>query len=122
MADDAASAIQHASAGLLYPSESDAPFDLIRWEAGKGEPTADTVAKGTGKSRPVQEVPVADFFATLADTDDAAKFQALEEAMKKFLVNLRVFRVGRSPKVDIYVFGRATSGEWLGLHTTSVET
>jgi hypothetical protein len=30
--------------------------------------------------------------------------------------------VGGSAKVDIYVLGRAASGEWLGLHTTSVET
>ena len=37
MADDAAATIQRAAAGLLYPSESDAPFDPVRWDAGMAD-------------------------------------------------------------------------------------
>jgi hypothetical protein len=126
MADDAAAAISKASAGLAYPSESDAPFDLVRWDAAKGDPSPATIAalggKGKRKARPVQEVPAAEFFAALAETDDAAKFRALEQTLGKAVADLRVYRVGGSPKIDIYVLGRAASGEWLGLHTTSVET
>ena len=127
MADDAAATIQKAAAGLLYPSESDAPFDLVRWDATKGDPSPATVAAlagGTGKkrARPVEEVPAAEFFAALAETDDAAKFEALEKALRRHLADLRVYRVGGSAKIDIYLLGRAASGEWLGLHTTSVET
>jgi len=125
MADDAA-AIQKAAAGLQYPSESDAPFDVVRWDAASGDPSPATVAalggKGKKKGRPVQEVPVAEFFAALTETDDAAGFQALEQALRKALSDLRVYRVGGSAKIDIYVLGRAASGEWMGLHTTSVET
>ena len=124
MADDAA-AIQKAAAGLLYPSESDAAFDLVRWDATKGDPSPATVgalARKGKKGRPVEEVPVAEFFAALAQTDDAAKFKALEQTLKKTLTDLRVYRVGGSGKVDIYVLGKAASGEWPGLHTTSVET
>ena len=127
MADDAAAAISKASAGLAYPSESDAPFDLVRWDAASGDPSPATVAGlggGTGrrKARPVQEVSVDEFFAALAETDDAAEFKALEQALRKALTDLRVYRVGGSAQVDIYALGRAASGEWLGLHTTSVET
>jgi sarcosine oxidase gamma subunit len=127
MADDAAAAISKASAGLVYPSESDAPFDLVRWDAAQGDPSPATVAtlaggKGKRKARPVQEVSPDEFFAALAETDDAAKFQALEQTLKTALADLRVYRVGGSAKIDIYVLGRAASGEWLGLHTTSVET
>ena len=127
MADDAATAIQKAAAGLLYPSESDAPFDLVRWDSSKGDPSPATVAAlagGTGKkkARPVEEVAPDEFFAALAETDDATKFKALERALRTSLTDLHVYRVGGSPKVDIYVLGRAASGEWLGLHTTSVET
>jgi hypothetical protein len=125
MADDAAAAIQRAAAGLLYPSESDAPFDLVRWDATKGDPSPAAVGALTRKGkkgRPVEDVPVAEFLAGLAETDDAAGFKALEQTLKKTLTELRVYRVGGSGKVDIYVLGKAASGEWLGLHTTSVET
>jgi hypothetical protein len=125
MADDAAAAISKASAGLVYPSESDAPFDLVRWDAAGGDPSPATMAAlgGKGKKgRPVQQVSPDELFAALAETDDAAKFKALEQALKAHLADLRVYRVGGPPKIDIYVLGRAASGEWLGLHTTSVET
>jgi hypothetical protein len=127
MADDAAAAIRKAAAGLLYPSEADAPFDLVRWDAAQGDPSPATVAALAGgkwkkKARPAEEVAPDEFFAALAETDDAAKFKALEQALKKALSDLRVYGVGGSAKVDIYVLGRAAAGEWLGLHTTSVET
>jgi hypothetical protein len=127
MAGDAATAIQKAAAGLLYPSESDAPFDLVRWDSSKGDPSPATVAAlaggiGKKKARPVEQVAPDEFFAALAETDDAARFKALEQVLKKSLTDLRVFRVGGSAQVDIYVLGKAASGEWLGLHTTSVET
>jgi hypothetical protein len=126
MADDAAATIQKAAAGLEYPSESDAPFDLVRWDGTKGEPFPATVgalgSKGKRKARPVEEVSADEFFAALAETDDAAKFKSLERALRTSLSDLRVYRVGGSAKVDIYVLGRAVSGEWIGLHTTSVET
>ena len=113
MADDAAATIQKAAAGLLYPSESDAPFDLVRWDPASGDPSPATVAalggKGKKKGRPVQEVSPDEFFAALAETDDAAKFKALEQALKKALTDLRVYRVGGSAEVDIYVLGKAAA-------------
>ena len=127
MAADAAATIRKAAAGLEYPSEADAPFDPVRWDPAGGDPSPATVAalaggKGKKKSRPVEQVSPEEFFAALAETDDAARFRALEQTLRKALTDLRVYRVGGSPKVDIYVLGRAASGEWLGLHTTSVET
>src|SRR3954447_72262 len=118
MADDAAAAIRKAAAGLEYPSESDAPFDPVRWDASKGDPSPATVAalaggKGKKKARPVEQVSPEEFFAALAETDDAAQLKSLEQALRKTLTDLRVYRVGGSPKVDIYIMGRAASGEWL---------
>jgi hypothetical protein len=49
----------------------------------------------------VQAVPRAQFFAALAETDDAAKFGRLEQALRQTLADLRVFRVGSSGRVDI---------------------
>jgi Nuclease A inhibitor-like protein len=122
MAVDVAAAIQKASAGLEYPSESDTPFDLVRWDAEQGDPTPDSVSKFAGRAKEkAKQVPVDEFFAALAETDDAAEFQKLEAVLTKNLSDLRVYRVG-TPKVDIYILGKAASGAWLGLHTSSVET
>jgi Nuclease A inhibitor-like protein len=63
----------------------------------------------------VEEVPVAEFFAALAETDDAAKFTVLEATLKKALTDRRVYRVGGSATVEIYVLGKAPSDELLGL-------
>src|SRR4051812_28184840 len=106
MADDAATTIQQAAAGLLYPSESDAPFDLVRWDSSQGAPSPATVAalaggKGKRKARPVEEVAPDEFFAALAETDDAARFKDMEQTLRKALADLRVYRVGGSAQVDI---------------------
>src|SRR5450432_3218226 len=95
MADDVAAAIQKASAGLEYPSESDAPFDLVRWDAANGDPTPETVSKFAGRAKEkTKQLPVDEFFAALAETDDAAGFEKLEAVLKKNLTDLRVYRVG----------------------------
>lgn len=62
-----------------------------------------------------------DFFAALADSEDAARFKSLEAILCGNLSDLKVFRVG-SVKVDIYIVGRTAEGLWLGVHTSSVET
>jgi len=124
MADDALAAITQAADGLLYPSESDAPFTPFKWE-GDGEPTPEKLAaleKGRKRKAPPAEAKdVGEFFAELADADDAARFKRLEQALRKNLADLRVVRVGEV-KVSIYVVGRDSSGAWVGLHTNSVET
>ena len=64
--------------------------------------------------------------ATLLDTVDWAveegeRWVALRRAIERNLTDVRVFRVGER-RVDVYVVGRTRGGEWVGLHTTSVET
>jgi hypothetical protein len=128
MANDVLGELRRASAGLLYPSESDVPFEPFRWE-GAGEPTPEQLGqlptKGErrrkGKPRPVKEVPFKEFFEELAESEDAGRFREMEAVLRRGLTDLRVFRVGKV-NVDIYLVGRDRAGQWLGLHTASVET
>lgn len=112
-------ALRKASAGLLYPSESDAPFDVFQWPASGS--AREQVAAHAKPGQAVEEVPVDTFFAELEGTEEAANFRQLRKILETVLTDVRVFRAG-SVKVDVYVVGMTHSFGWVGLHTTSVET
>jgi hypothetical protein len=66
-------------------------------------------------------VPAAEFFREMGRTGQAGQYRKLRRALESALEGVRVFRAG-SVKVDVYVIGKTRSGDWAGLHTTSVET
>ena len=122
MAGDELERLRTASAGLDYPSESDAPFDLfcLTSEGGK---TAEEQIAGLGGERNIEEVPLDRFFTGLEDSEDAPRFRQVHRALESVLDQPRVFRVGGGEvRVDIYLIGRTRTGRWAGLHTVSVET
>jgi hypothetical protein len=116
--------IEGASAGLAYPSESDAPFDLFRWPAkGTGSARKVVMSRGGGGGRRIEEVTVDGFFAELVASDEGERYRQLRRALESQLQDLQILRVGAGEvNVDIYLIGRTRSGDWAGLHTTSVET
>jgi hypothetical protein len=117
MSQDELQDIKKASDGLQYPSESDAPFDLIRW------PAKDSLASHFGAARKIEEVSIDAFFAELLESDDGERYRHLRRALESNLKQLKIYRVGAGEtKVDIYLLGRLPAGDWTGLHTTSVET
>jgi hypothetical protein len=115
-------ALREAVAGLEYPSESDRPFDVFRWP-GDTAPAREAVAAHAGAGRKIDEVTVDEFLKQLEGSDDAERFRQLRRTLESQLKGLKIFRVGGGEvKVDVYLIGRARSGEWVGLHTVSVET
>ncbi|HEX2972250.1 MAG TPA: nuclease A inhibitor family protein, partial [Tepidisphaeraceae bacterium] len=110
-----------ASQGLMYPSETDAPFEPFCWTAQGGGSARNQIAAHAGKGRPIQEVSVEDFFAELDDSEDADCFHTLRQALETHLMGLKIFRLGQI-KIDVYLIGQTRSGDWAGLHTLSVET
>ena len=121
MSQDALDRLKQASAGLLYPSESDEPFDVFRWSAQGKDTAGEQIAAHGGKGRKIEEIAVNLFFRELEDADDAERFKQLRQAAEASLTELKVFRIG-SVRIDVYLIGRTHSGEWAGLHTVSVET
>ena len=120
MPDDELAILADATKGLLYPSESDTPFEPFRRPSTEQDPLK-TVLALRGKSGPVTEQTAAEFFAELEDGNDAARFKKLHTLLTTTLSNLRVFRIGEV-EVDIYLIGKIKAGEWCGLRTKSVET
>ena len=121
----ALTALQKASEGLLYPSDTDEPFVAFSWGKAAGDLTADKVRSlaGVGPKAAVQERTLADFFKNLTadDVDDADKYKNLQKVIGEQLSGVKVFRFG-DVDIDIYLVGTTKGGEWAGLKTKAVET
>src|SRR4051794_40308781 len=118
MDDKVLAALKKASDGLLYPSETDAPFEAFAWA--KAPNTAATVRKQAKLPRNAKcaEVSLDDFFADLVEEKE---FQALRTGLEKTLSDVKVYQCG-SIKVTYFVVGTAPDGRLAGLKTTAVET
>ncbi len=125
MPSTALTALQKSSQGLLYPSDTDEPFEAFAWGKAAGDLDAETVRRlaGAGAEAPVQERTLADFFKNLTDdaAPDADKYKNLQKVVGEQLSGAKVFRFG-DVDVDIYVVGKTRDGNWAGLKTKAVET
>jgi hypothetical protein len=123
--------LEQATAGLLFMSEADYPFEIVRW-GGMNEITFDYLrgqaAADTDAS--VQVVSPENFFGNAMSEPEwkdeqeiitARRYKALLQLLKENLNELKVYRVGEID-IAVYIVGRAETGNWLGLSTRVVET
>lgn len=120
-ADDELEPVRRAVEGLTYPSETDAPFEVFRWEDASARAARDAVASRVGKRPAMQHVSLDSFFSPLDDAEGAARYRELRRVLESALGGLEVWRVGEV-RVAVYLVGRTTSGAWAGVRTVSVET
>src|ERR1044071_812604 len=104
--------LQAATEGLLYMSESDYPFDLVRWDRSV-ELTNEYLCEVAGKppASPVLELSVERFLR--------GEVVNVATVVKKYLSDARVYKVG-SINMPVYIVGRSPEGNWLGLSTRVV--
>lgn len=131
MIESIATKLKQASEGLLFLSETDAPFEIIHWQA-QGELTPAQVLQLTNHppDAPVELRTVDEFFAIATQEEDwhdqderetAKRFQNLVSILKQNLSELQVYRVG-DRSIDAYIVGVTDGGDWAGLATKLVET
>jgi hypothetical protein len=124
--------LKEASAGLQYPSETNAPFEAFGWPQGEGKPDKARVLElaGLPPDTPVRVKTVDAFFKDATEEQDwmdqderaeAQGFRQLVQTIKGALSDVKVFVVGQEAEKDAYIVGRAESG-WAGLKTKVVET
>ncbi len=121
------------SKGLLYPSESDYPFEYFEWDLPSDTPLNENIVRKATKSS--QSTPVAiktldDFFKNVTEVKDwygeeektaVQQYIALKQALEKELSDPRVYRLGEV-EIDVYITGKKADGKWAGLKTKVVET
>jgi len=131
MTNSIANQLKQASEDLLFLSESDAPFEVVRWPA-QGQLTPAKLLQLTNHppDAPVEVVNVEEFFAIATQAENwhdeeereiVQRFQNLVSVLKQNLSNIQVYRVGKI-NIDAYIVGVTPSGHCMGLSTQLVET
>jgi predicted nucleic acid-binding Zn-ribbon protein len=124
MTDLIATQLKQASQGLLFLSETDAPFEVISWQT-QEQLTQAKLLQLTNHppDAPVEMQTIDEFFARATAEEDwhdqderetAKRFQNLVSILKQNLSQLQVYRVG-SIDIDAYIVGVTDGGEWAGL-------
>jgi len=122
--------ISQASAGLLFPSESDAPVQPFVWQ-GPFSIAALRRAGGYSADMPIAALDVDEFFGPAtraydwhgpAEQERTQGFRALAELLKARLRDIAAYKVGESGTLDVFVVGQAEDGAWAGVRTQVVET
>ena len=132
MPDTTLDALKQATKGLVYQSESDAPFKTFVWKDGGGRLTKQKVVQLSGHKpgTPVKEVKLDDFFADLTEEQDwhgaeekktVQRYKDLLQTIKDNLSGAKVYKVGEVNR-DIYIVGKGQAGDWAGIQTKAVET
>jgi Nuclease A inhibitor-like protein len=123
--------LKQATDGLLFISESDYPFQPVRWST-QTELTPDDVRHlaSHDENAPIETQSVNDFFRAAASQATwknaqqlavARRYQALVGWLQDNLTDIRVYRIGRI-QIDVYIVGRSATGNWVGLQTRVIET
>ena len=132
IAPPAIETLKHATDGLLFPSETDAPLEPFFWpHDDDSKLTPETLAPlaGVAADTPVKSVKLETFFRPATKEEEwhneeekaeVKKFQALVEAIKETVKRPQVFRVGDT-NIDVFIVG-SVEGGYAGLQTKVVET
>jgi hypothetical protein len=124
--------LKEASQGLLWISESEAPFEVFVWENEAQEELSDrTLLHHLDRTNtPIETQDFDAFFATATQVQDwqneeeraiARQYQQLVIALKQHLRDLKVYRMGEV-NLDLYILGKTEAGHITGLATQAVET
>jgi hypothetical protein len=126
--------LQQASHSLLFPSESEYPFDVFLWEFASEKPeiNPEFILKKLEKPSDTLIVIVdIDSFFEIATTEQdwhreeekeaVKKYQTLVKVIKENLTEIKVARIDKI-EIDIYILGKTASNDIAGLCTKVIET
>lgn len=119
----AVDALQKASKGLLFPSESDAPLEPFLWKDAGDKLTPQHLLElvKAEKGTSVEETSLDGLFQTVP-SEDRKKFQKLAAVIQQQLSGVKVYKVGDEAEREVYIVGKTQDGQLAGLKTRVVET
>lgn len=128
---DLATRLEQAVAGLLYPSETDAPIEVFAWrDQTPFSQQALLASSGHDEKTALKTIDLERFFAPVTtpqawhgpeEQERTKRFTALRDLLKSELEEITVYRVG-SVNIDVYVVGHTADGTYMGIKTRVVET
>jgi hypothetical protein len=121
--------LTQASQGLLMPSESEYPFEVLVWKDVELTPQKILELTNCPLETSIKQVELDYFFRNVAIEEDwqdriqrenVTKFQNLVQVIKDNLAEIRVYQIG-SIEVNVYIVGKTKDGV-AGLTTKMIET
>jgi hypothetical protein len=108
--------LKNASYGLLVMSESDYPFELIKWN-GETPITAEYLCSVSDRPEgtPIEETDTKRFLG------ENERFRKLQAVIESNLADVKVYRIG-AIDIPVYIVGRSPEGNWLGVSTRLIQT
>ncbi|MDQ1088859.1 nuclease A inhibitor family protein [Siphonobacter sp. SORGH_AS_1065] len=119
--------------GLLYTSESDAPFEVtpLSW-TGEASPEKEDFIRllELEEGTPIQTQRLDTFFKPLLksydwfgeeETATLERYQKLKEYVTTQLTHTQVYRVGEV-EIKVYIVGETIDQQWVALKTEATET
>lgn len=97
-------------------SESDYPFEVIRWD-GQTSITPEYLCSTSGKPEgsEVQEIDLNTFFSA------KGTLRRVVPVLRNDLTGIKVYQVG-AIDIPVYIVGRSPEGNWVGLSTRLIQT
>jgi hypothetical protein len=118
MNDATRNALERATKDLLYPSETDAPFEVLIWGAAENSAASVFRLAHRKPSEPCRLVDLGEFLNGLVEE---APFAHLQKTLEATLTGIQVYRFGGSDAV-YYIVGTDADGRLVALKTLAVET
>jgi hypothetical protein len=134
-ADALRTRLEGATEGLVYSSESDRPFEFVRFPGANvplADLTPDEIASITDSlGANVTEITLEELFARHIDRVDMQdvearrlipRYEALRDTLREAFGAVRVFRLGTTEVRCLVLGNDPETGELAGLETVAVET
>ncbi len=121
---------KQATTDLIWPSESDYPFEIVTWERGVELIPSALFNHLAPPNLAIEQITLAELFAPVLTVEDwyeadelaqVDRYTNLQHAIESNLTDVRVFRLGEID-IAIYIVGKTPDGDVVGLKTHVVET
>ncbi|WP_218081046.1 nuclease A inhibitor family protein [Anthocerotibacter panamensis] len=125
-----ATVLEQASAGLLWMSESEYPFEVFVWDTEELTPAQLLARTDHPEGTALQITDLDTFFAEATRAQDwhgpeeeatVGRYRQLVQTLQANLTDLQVYRVGEV-ECAVYIVGKTPEGTLAGLATKMVET
>jgi len=113
-------ALTDATKGLLFPSESDAPFEAFVWPAGSVDAASLLVQIGLPAKTPIEVLTLTELVRSIP-TSVRGSFLPLAATLVDHLSEVKAFKVG-SMKLAVYIIGITEDGNRAGVKAEAIET
>jgi len=129
--DEITKELQQATDGLLWMSESDYPFEAVKWDE-VTTITEDLLRERAGEAddAPIETNSIEEFFRiatgeqvwhSAQEQTTARRYRRLVELLTENLTDAKAYRIGRI-NLEVLILGRSPAGTIMGIGTRLVET